>query len=83
MDPMVTCTGNDYCHFSLIDTKAEALRLASALEERYEIDEPVRIQMSGCPHACGQHRAGEVGLLGDRQRVDGEILDAADIFAGG
>ncbi len=80
---MVTCTGNDYCHFSLIDTKAEALRLAGALEERYEIDEPVRIQMSGCPHACGQHRAGEIGLLGDRQRVDGEILDAADIFAGG
>ncbi len=80
---MVTCTGNDYCHFSLIDTKAEALRLAGALEERYEIDEPVRIQMSGCPHACGQHRAGEIGLLGDRKRVDGEILDAADIFAGG
>ena len=80
---MVTCTGNDYCHFSLIDTKAEALKLAGALEERYEIDEPVRIQMSGCPHACGQHRAGEIGLLGDRQRVDGEILDAADIFAGG
>ncbi|MCY3655949.1 MAG: precorrin-3B synthase [Chloroflexi bacterium] len=80
---MVTCTGNDYCHFSLIDTKAEALKLAGALEERYEIDEPVRIQMSGCPHACGQHRAGEIGLLGDRKRVDGEILDAADIFAGG
>ena len=80
---MVTCTGNDYCHFSLIDTKAEALKLAGALEERYEIDEPVRIQMSGCPHACGQHRAGEIGLLGDRQRVNGEILDAADIFAGG
>ncbi|MXZ63715.1 MAG: ferredoxin--nitrite reductase, partial [Chloroflexi bacterium] len=80
---MVTCTGNDYCHFSLIDTKAEALKLAGALEERYEIDEPVRIQMSGCPHACGQHRAGEIGLLGDRKRVDGEILDAADIFADG
>ena len=80
---VVTCTGNDYCHFSLIDTKAEALKLASALEERYEIDEPVRIQMSGCPHACGQHRAGEIGLLGDRKRVDGEILDAADVFAGG
>lgn len=80
---MVTCTGNDYCHFSLIDTKAEALKLAAALDDRYEIEEPVRVQMSGCPHACGQHRAGEIGLLGDRKRVDGEILDAADVFAGG
>ena len=80
---VVTCTGNDYCHFSLIDTKAEALTLARALDERYEVDAPVRIQMSGCPHACGQHRAAEIGLLGDRERVDGEILDAADIFVGG
>ena len=39
--------------------------------------------MSGCPQACGQHRAGEIGLLGDRVRIDGEILDAADVFAGG
>ena len=80
---LVTCTGNDYCRFSLIDTKNEALELARALDERYEIDEPVRIQMSGCPHACGQHRAGEIGLLGDRVRIDGEIRDAADVFAGG
>ena len=80
---LVTCTGNDYCRFSLIDTKNEALELARALDERYAIDEPVRIQMSGCPHACGQHRAAEIGLLGDRVRIDGEILDAADVFAGG
>ena len=75
---LVTCTGNDYCRFSLIDTKNEALELARALDERYAIDEPVRIQMSGCPQACGQHRAGEIGLLGDRVRIDGEIRDAAD-----
>ena len=82
---LVTCTGNDYCHFSLIDTKGEALKLAAALEQRYEVadDTPVRIQMSGCPHACGQHRAGEIGLLGLRQRVDGQIVDGVDIFSGG
>ena len=68
---MVTCTGNDYCAFALIDTKGEALRLAEALDERYTVSdgaEPVRFQISGCPHACGQHRAGEIGLLGARKR---------------
>ena len=80
---LVTCTGNDYCHFSLIDTKGEALKLARTLADRYELDAPVRIQRSGCPHACGQHRAGDIGLLGDRVRVGDEILDAADVFAGG
>ena len=83
---LVTCTGNDYCHFSLIDTKGEALRLADALERRYELDDggvPLRIRMSGCPHACGQHRAGEIGLLGDRVRGEDGPADAADVFAGG
>lgn len=83
---MVSCTGNDFCAFALIDSKGEAIKLAAALEERYEVvpdAEPVRIQMSACPHACGQHRAGEIGLLGGRKRIDGEIVDVADVFSGG
>lgn len=83
MRSVVTCTGTQYCHFSLIDTKGEALKLARALDARYEIDEPVRLQMSGCPHACGQHRAGEIGLLGSRVRKGETIVDAADLFVGG
>ena len=77
MRSVVTCTGTEYCHFSLIDTKGEALKLARALDERYEIDAPVRLQMSGCPHSCGQHRAGEIGLLGSRVRRGETIVDAA------
>lgn len=80
---LVSCTGNDYCHFSLIDTKGEALKLARALDAQYEIDEPVRIQMSGCPHACGQHRMGDIGLQGDRVRIDNVVRPAADVFVGG
>ena len=83
---LVSCTGKDYCIFSLIDTKGEALKLAQALESRYQLAEGAaapRIQLSGCRHACGQHRAGEIGLLGGRKRVDGQIIDTADIFVGG
>ena len=83
---LVACTGNDYCHFSLIDTKGEALRLADALERRWELDDggvPLAIRVSGCPHACGQHRTSEIGLLGDRVRGEGGPIAAADVFAGG
>jgi ferredoxin-nitrite reductase len=83
---MVSCTGNDFCAFALIDSKGEAIKLASALEERFDVAEgsaPVRIQMSACPHACGQHRAAEIGVLGGRKRVDGQIVEVGDIFAGG
>ena len=80
---LVTCTGNDFCHFAQTDTKGDGVQLAAALDARYEIDAPVRIQVSGCPHACGQHRAGEIGLLGGGVRIDGEIESAATVFAGG
>jgi ferredoxin-nitrite reductase len=80
---LVSCTGNDYCHFSLIDTKGRALELARALDREYEADRALRIHLSGCPHACGQHRIADVGLQGDRVRIDGEIVDAAHVFAGG
>ncbi|MDA0353303.1 MAG: ferredoxin--nitrite reductase [Chloroflexi bacterium] len=80
---LVTCTGNDFCHFAQTDTKGDGIRLAEALDARYEIDTPVRIQVSGCPHACGQHRAGEIGLLGGGVRVDGVVESAAAVFVGG
>ena len=83
MRSLVTCTGNDFCHFAQTDTKGDAVKLAQALDARYEIDEPLRIQASGCPHACGQHRAGEIGLLGGGVRVDGVIESSATVFAGG
>ena len=81
---LVACTGIDYCHFSLIDTKEEALALARALDERYEAAAPIRIHWSGCPHACGQHKIADVGLEGARVRTDeGAIVPAASVVAGG
>ena len=83
---MLTCTGNDYCPFALIDSKGEGLKLARELERRYAVAEgvePLRIQMSACPNACARHRSSEIGLLGRRKRIDGELVDVADVFTGG
>jgi ferredoxin-nitrite reductase len=80
---LVTCTGKDFCHFAQTDTKGDGLQLAKTLERRYELERPVRIQLSGCPHACGQHRVGEIGLLGGTVRIDDNIRPAATLFVGG
>ena len=80
---LVACTGIDYCHFSLIDTKGEALRLARRLDERYVAERPVRISWSGCPHSCAQQRIADVGLEGARVRVGEAIVPATSIAAGG
>jgi ferredoxin-nitrite reductase len=79
----VSCTGNDYCHFSLIDTKGWAESIAESLEEILPLAEPVRMHWSGCAHACGQHRIGDIGFQGARVRIGDEIVDAVDVYAGG
>lgn len=80
---LVACTGIDYCHYSLIDTKGEALALSAALAARYELRQPLRVHWSGCPHACGQHRLADVGLEGARVRRGDAIVPAASVFVGG
>jgi len=79
----VSCTGNDYCHFSLIDTKGWAESVAGSLEELLPLAEPLRMHWSGCAHACGQHRVGDIGFQGARVRIGDEIIDAVDVYLGG
>ena len=83
MRGLVCCTGTDYCHFSLMDTKGEALKLAHALERKVTPDRPVRIHISGCPNACGQHHIGDISLLAVKVKRGGNVVEAADVALGG
>jgi ferredoxin-nitrite reductase len=80
---LVSCTGIDFCHFSLIDTKGRAVELAERLEEILPEDRTLRVHWSGCPHACGQHHIADIGFQAARVRVNGEVVDAADVYVGG
>jgi ferredoxin-nitrite reductase len=82
MRGLVSCTGIDYCHFALIDTKELAVKTARQLERTLGRTGPLTLHWSGCPNACGNHTVADIGLLGKRTRVDGQIIDAVDIFLG-
>lgn len=66
----VACTGNRGCRYSATDTKAHAVELATLLDARFKIDQPVNLHVTGCPHSCAQHYIGDIGLLGTK--VSGE-----------
>jgi ferredoxin-nitrite reductase len=83
MRGLVSCTGMDYCHFALIETKGWALKTARILESKLGKMQPLRMHWSGCPAGCGNHAVADVGLLGKNIKVNGEILEAVDVFAGG
>ncbi len=88
MRGLVSCTGIDYCHMALIETKGWAIDVAKRLEERLgdaaAIVKPLTIHWSGCSAGCGLHQASTIGLQACRARQpNGEIADAAHVFVGG
>jgi ferredoxin-nitrite reductase len=84
MRGLVSCTGIDYCHMALIETKELALQTARKLERTMSADgKLLKIHWSGCPAGCGNHAAADVGLLGKNVKKGDEIIDAVDVFVGG
>ncbi len=76
----ISCTGIDYCHFSLIETKERAVETAQALEQRGIRPEKLSLFWSGCANGCANHALADIGLVGKRVRVEGEILEAVDVY---
>ncbi len=83
MRGLVSCTGMDYCHFALIETKGWALKTARALENKLGKTQPLRMHWSGCPAGCGNHAVADLGFLGKNIKRNGEVVEAVDVFAGG
>jgi ferredoxin-nitrite reductase len=83
MRGLVSCTGIDYCHLALIETKELAMKTARHLEQKLRRTKPISIHWSGCPAGCGNHAVADIGLMGKNIRVDGEIVDGVDVFLGG
>ena len=80
---LVSCVGNDYCNLAVIETKSRALMVARQLEGTLKDVKPITMHWSGCPAGCGNHLVADIGLLGKRAKVDGEVVDAVDIYVGG
>jgi ferredoxin-nitrite reductase len=79
----IACTGNAYCKFAQVSTKAHALALMDYLDKRFELDRPINIHLTGCPNSCAQHYMGDIGLLGTKTKVGGESVEGYHVFVGG
>jgi ferredoxin-nitrite reductase len=79
----VSCTGRDFCQFSLIDTKGSALAFAREMDGLLNRDEALRVHWSGCARGCGQHHIGDIGLQAAQLRRGTELIDAVDVYLGG
>ena len=81
---IVACTGNTGCKFSASDTKRHALAIADHVDPRVDVDSPINIHLTGCPHSCAQHYIGDIGLLGTKVALDADReVEGYHVFVGG
>jgi len=80
----VACTGTEFCKLAITETKSFTRWLVEELEERVPaFDQPLRINVTGCPNSCGQHRLADIGLEGKKVKVNGIMQDAYYFCLGG
>lgn len=80
---VVTCTGIEFCKLAITETKARSRQIVEYLEARVHLDEPLRLNITGCPNACAHYQIGHIGLMGSKTKIDGQIVDAYDFLIGG
>ncbi len=83
---MVSCVGTTLCNLAVSDTPNAYRRLMEAFADDTELTEavgPLRINMNGCPNACGQHWIADIGLRGRRVRGENGSEEGFSLFTGG
>jgi sulfite reductase (ferredoxin) len=80
----VACTGTEFCKLAITETKGFARWLVDELEERVpQFDQQLRLHVTGCPNACGQHWIADIGVEGKKIKQDGKMVDAYYFCLGG
>ena len=82
---VVACTGNEFCRFAIIETKARAVQWARYMDEHVAVPEntPIRMHISGCSASCAQPQIADIGFRGETARADSRIVEGVDIGLGG
>jgi sulfite reductase (ferredoxin) len=80
----VACTGTEFCKLAITETKSFTRWLVEELEERLPgFDQQLKLNVTGCPNSCGQHRIADIGLEGKKLKVNGQMRDAYYFCLGG
>ncbi|WP_019631503.1 nitrite/sulfite reductase [Actinomadura atramentaria] len=81
----MACTGIEYCKLAIVETKQRAMDLVDELEKRLpDFDQPLSINVNGCPNACARIQVADIGLKGQLV-VDenGDQVEGFQIHLGG
>ncbi|MFI5754875.1 nitrite/sulfite reductase [Streptomyces sp. NPDC051569] len=81
----MACTGIEFCKLAIVETKKRGSTLIDELERRIpDFDQPITININGCPNACARIQVADIGLKG--QLVlddDGNQVEGFQVHLGG
>jgi sulfite reductase (ferredoxin) len=81
----MACTGLEFCKLAIVETKQHAQDLYNELEKRLpDFDEPVGINVNGCPNSCARFQTADIGFKGMIVRnAAGESVEGFQVHLGG
>ncbi|TJZ49564.1 nitrite/sulfite reductase [Streptomyces piniterrae] len=81
----MACTGIEFCKLAIVETKGRGSSLIDELERRLPgFDEPVTININGCPNACARIQVADIGLKGQLVLdADGNQVEGYQVHLGG
>ena len=84
---ITACPGTDSCNLGISSSYGIALALEKVIQEEYPdliYNNDIKIKISGCPNACGQHSLAGIGLHGSSVKdKQGNVLPALIFLLGG
>ncbi|KWT60143.1 sulfite reductase [Streptomyces albus subsp. albus] len=81
----MACTGIEFCKLAIVETKGRGAALIDELERRMpDFQEPITINLNGCPNACARIQTADIGLKGQLVLdADGNQVEGYQVHLGG
>ncbi|MFE0423389.1 nitrite/sulfite reductase [Streptomyces sp. NPDC058953] len=81
----MACTGIEFCKLAIVETKGRGASLIDEMERRLpEFDQPITINLNGCPNACARIQVADIGLKGQLMLGDdGSQVEGYQVHLGG
>jgi sulfite reductase (ferredoxin) len=83
---VTACPGTDTCALGVTNSTGLADVLSQTIQKEYPAliaDSDIKIKISGCMNACGQHMAAQIGFHGSSIKRDNMVIPAMQIVLGG
>lgn len=83
---ITACPGTDTCNLGVTNSTGLAGKLEDYLKQEYADDLEdldIRIKISGCMNACGQHMSANIGFHGSSIKKNDLVIPAMQIVLGG